>query len=47
MVIALTFVTILITLAFAIYDLRQTEKAIRDGRRSTMTTPSAEIDTRL
>lgn len=47
MVIALTFVTILLVLAFAIYDIQQTEKAIKERRHSVMTTPSAGIDGRV
>ncbi len=47
MVIALCFVTILLVLGAAIYDMRQTEKTIREGRHSVMTTPSAGVDGRL
>lgn len=47
MVIALTFVTILLVLAFAIYDIRQTDKAIRERRHSVLTNPSAGVDGRV
>ena len=47
MVILLTFVTLLIVLGFAVYDLRQTEKALRDHRHSAMTTPTRNPDIHL
>lgn len=47
MVPTLAFVTILLVLAAAVYDLRQTERAIRERRHSTMTTPGVGPDGRL
>ncbi|WP_175577850.1 hypothetical protein [Mongoliimonas terrestris] len=47
MVIFLTFVTILLVLAAAVYDLQQTNKAITERRHSAMTTPGAGVDSRI
>lgn len=47
MVIALTFVTILLVLAAAFYDLQQTKRAIAGRRHSVLTTPSAGPDTHV
>jgi hypothetical protein len=47
MVITLALVTLLLVLGAAVYDMRETDRVIREGRHSVMTTPGAQPDTRI